>query len=896
MATINLRGDLATGTTLTFAQVDGNFTNINNELIDVNWNDSTGVVTFTPVGSATDAVTYPVVTIDLDAKYTKRASDSDLSQMNIIKDYNNGIDQVQIYTSSDGWVSPLEKLHIDHPKSFLINSPAFNTDNDRLGNGNYLDGDEYTLSFYKEDAIDQGDHLTHWRNANEVVHNTSTTVKINLGFLKNGSGGAVKAGINANYSSIREFMSAIASLDSNIHGSEIVLYSLSKAEDTDSTDYRVSGTITGVTFENYGSGYTPDVPEYAIITFTVIDRGVNMNASSTTYCGRIDFILKPSQVGGSPPSPSMGIYAPRAPLVPPLTGSHGPIEDKVARVLAVNRHADLMDKSDISLRYADYDDLLVGGLRTRKDFTITPFFAGEYEDLIGGLSNGGEYEVFRKIIAADGITEDTDGGNVTVHGGNVVVDTSVVGNKPNAGDLRLSGGYLLDSDPANLLSGISTDIDNLHSQGFSKVGAPSIELEGQLGTTNASRMILNAGVNYIKTKNDRDGNDILINLGTPTGTGEPGTLTVKLLGPPNSSTTSSDLPILNTNDTPWKIDWNPLAYKYRIESGKSSYLVGYDAEVDDDGSIGTRLGVTPSVSATAGSVGNVEDQYHRTNMLFCNNSIGILREPASLNTLAHSYDNPFYSSGIVGLDSITTSMKEYWQEAVFKGTGLINGKQYLRSCIATSKYLDFNSDTMDDAAYSNGYDGVYERIAPSLNIFAGSTEDYDHVLTRNDGSTTALERTGGETISLGQYGLQSQHAVFLAGFVVDGRTIRIKGQSIEIDGDTNVVGDITATGDVTAFSDESIKENVEVIEDAVDKVQQLNGYTFDRTDVETSRQTGVIAQEVLKVLPEAVGEKDGLHTVAYGNMVGLLIEAIKEQQGQIDSLKEELQSIKSINK
>ena len=894
MATINLRGSLATGTTLTFAQVDGNFTNINNELIDVNWNDSTGVVTFTPVGSATDSVTYPVVSIDLDAKYTKRASDADLSQMNIIKDYTNSIDHGSIYTSSDGWVSPLEKLHIDHPKSFLINSPAFNTDNDRLGNGNYLDGDEYTLSFYKRGAIDQGDHLTHWRNANEVVHNTSTTVKIDLGLTKTS---IIRPGTHPEHPSMREFVSAMSSLDSNINGAGIILYRQTYAEDTDSTDYRVSGSITGVTFENYDNGQpTADMAEYAIITFTVIDRGSQMNASNITYCDRIDFIFKPSTQGGSPPPPAMGIYAPRAPLVPPLTGSHGLIEDKVARILAVNRHSDLMDKSDFSLRYADYDDLLVGGLRTRKDFTLTPFFAGEYEDLIGDLSNGGEYEVFRKIIAADGITEDTDGGNVTINAGNVVIDTSVVGNKPNAGDLRLSGGYLLDSDPANLLSGISTDIDNLHSQGFSKVGAPSIELQGQFGTTNTSRMILNAGVNYIKTKNDRDGNDILINLGTPTGTGEPGTLTVKLLGPPNSSTTSSDLPILNINDTPWKIDWNPLAYKYRIESGKSSYLVGYDAEVDDDGSIGTRLGVTPSVSATAGSVGNVEDQYHRTNMLFCNNSIGILREPASLNTLAHSYDNPFYSSGIGGLDSITTSMKEYWQEAVFKGTGLINGKQYLRSCIATSKYLDFNSDTMDDAAYSNGYNGVYERIAPSLNIFAGSTEDYDHVLTRNDGSTTALERTGGETISLGQYGLQSQHAVFLAGFVVDGRTIRIKGQSIEIDGDTNVVGDITATGDVTAFSDESIKENVEVIEDAVDKVQQLNGYTFDRTDVETSRQTGVIAQEVLKVLPEAVGEKDGLHTVAYGNMVGLLIEAIKEQQGQIDSLKEELQSIKSINK
>jgi hypothetical protein len=51
----------------------------------------------------------------------------------------------------------------------------------------------------------------------------------------------------------------------------------------------------------------------------------------------------------------------------------------------------------------------------------------------------------------------------------------------------------------------------------------------------------------------------------------------------------------------------------------------------------------------------------------------------------------------------------------------------------------------------------------------------------------------------------------------------------------------------------------------------------------------VIAQEVLEVLPEAViGTEEGHYSVAYGNMVGLLIEAIKEQQVQIDDLKNQL--------
>ena len=102
------------------------------------------------------------------------------------------------------------------------------------------------------------------------------------------------------------------------------------------------------------------------------------------------------------------------------------------------------------------------------------------------------------------------------------------------------------------------------------------------------------------------------------------------------------------------------------------------------------------------------------------------------------------------------------------------------------------------------------------------------------------------------------------------------------------VGNITAYGSATAPSDIRLKTNITKIENALDKVLQLNGYTFDRIDRITDRQTGVIAQEVQKVLPEAIvtlDDEDKTLTVAYGNMVGLLIEAIKELSKEIDILK-----------
>ena len=104
-------------------------------------------------------------------------------------------------------------------------------------------------------------------------------------------------------------------------------------------------------------------------------------------------------------------------------------------------------------------------------------------------------------------------------------------------------------------------------------------------------------------------------------------------------------------------------------------------------------------------------------------------------------------------------------------------------------------------------------------------------------------------------------------------------------------GSFTAIGNVTAYSDERVKTNFEVIPDALAKVQQISGYTFDRTDINTPRQTGVLAQELIEVLPEAVllGEtSEDMMSVAYGNIVGLLIEAIKELSDEVADLREQV--------
>ena len=102
----------------------------------------------------------------------------------------------------------------------------------------------------------------------------------------------------------------------------------------------------------------------------------------------------------------------------------------------------------------------------------------------------------------------------------------------------------------------------------------------------------------------------------------------------------------------------------------------------------------------------------------------------------------------------------------------------------------------------------------------------------------------------------------------------------------NLSGSFTATGNITAYSDEKLKDNVKTIENALDKVSQMRGVTYNyKSELnDGQRGTGVIAQEMQQVMPEVVEEGEYL-SVAYGNLVGVLIEAVKELKEQLDNCK-----------
>jgi hypothetical protein len=113
--------------------------------------------------------------------------------------------------------------------------------------------------------------------------------------------------------------------------------------------------------------------------------------------------------------------------------------------------------------------------------------------------------------------------------------------------------------------------------------------------------------------------------------------------------------------------------------------------------------------------------------------------------------------------------------------------------------------------------------------------------------------------------------------------------------DSTFGGSIWAAGNITAYSDLKLKENIQTIDSALEKVLKLRGvyYTLKRDETKT-RKVGVVAQEIQEVLPEVVvlhkdiEDEEGTLAVDYGNISAILIEAIKEQNEEIVSLQNQL--------
>jgi hypothetical protein len=172
----------------------------------------------------------------------------------------------------------------------------------------------------------------------------------------------------------------------------------------------------------------------------------------------------------------------------------------------------------------------------------------------------------------------------------------------------------------------------------------------------------------------------------------------------------------------------------------------------------------------------------------------------------------------------------------------------------------------------------------------------------NAGGTLALtSNIGNGTLSLGVSGNGLSGTASFTANQTGGSTFTVTSNATSANTASTIVfrdgsgnftaGTITATA-FTATSDKSLKTNIETISDPLEKVSRLRGVNFNWKE-DGSKQIGLIAQEVESILPEVVNtSEDGIKSVAYGNVVALLIEAIKAQQEQITQLQNALLTCK----
>ena len=187
------------------------------------------------------------------------------------------------------------------------------------------------------------------------------------------------------------------------------------------------------------------------------------------------------------------------------------------------------------------------------------------------------------------------------------------------------------------------------------------------------------------------------------------------------------------------------------------------------------------------------------------------------------------------------------------------------------------------AAVTNGAGAAFDTLKEIQDAMATDAEVSAAISGLTIGNGTVTVSAGSGLTGGGAFSMNQTSSETVTMNVGGGNGISVSADGVAMSG--SYTGSFTATGDITAYSDESLKTNIQTIDNALDRVEAVRGVTFDRIE-DGSTSTGVVAQELLAVLPEAVHtDAEGVHSVAYGNITGLLIEAVKELSAEVKELK-----------
>jgi hypothetical protein len=277
-------------------------------------------------------------------------------------------------------------------------------------------------------------------------------------------------------------------------------------------------------------------------------------------------------------------------------------------------------------------------------------------------------------------------------------------------------------------------------------------------------------------------------------------------------------------------------------------------------------------------------------------SIGLLFSSSSFTMLQTTGANPLLfgtsgaermritSAGNVGIGTTSptggggASDRNFSVNAATGGaafvTGMVNGTRYSSILTSTSSF-------------------VFETNA-AIPILFNTNETERMRINANGDITFAQSRAIYTNASSGYVALYGNGGGLYMGGSISNQMLLTGGGNLLVGTTTDngerlyVSGAIRATGNITANSDLVLKKNLTLVDNPIDKINQLNGYLYQWKEND-EYQYGVIAQEVEKILPHAVlTGNNGIKGVAYNQLIPLLIEVAKEQNKKIIALEAKL--------
>ena len=303
-------------------------------------------------------------------------------------------------------------------------------------------------------------------------------------------------------------------------------------------------------------------------------------------------------------------------------------------------------------------------------------------------------------------------------------------------------------------------------------------------------------------------------------------------------------------------------------SGNSGTQGAGDVQINRNGSTANSIGTGPSLQLNDTSTNNASMFQNSGGQTEIWQSNGAWKQMAYWDTTGNLHAN----------------------QNIYTGQGVVIGNGYLYTSNGTQKLIisDKNDGWLRLNQNRNFSNGTYTpgnlRVDGSVYLNANATIQQS---TQTYGSVQIQGQANGS-----YFGYVINDGATTPTFMSNGTSVGVYRQTggsywSWLDNGTNFIiqNSIVCSGNIQAESDATLKKDVKTIENALEKVLDLRGveFTMKNTGVRT---IGFIAQEVKEVVPEVVSVSEkGIHAVAYGNIVGLLVEAIKDLKNEIEQLK-----------